>query len=353
MLTALALVLAAGWATADPARLAKGRELFGVACASCHGPDGKGNPEWENPVRPVDFSDCGTTAEHTEQWETIVREGGPARGLASVMPAFGEAFSDDEVGAIVAYLRTFCSEADRYPPGDLNFRRLLATGKAFPEAEVVLRAAHRPDATTRETELEVAYENRLGPRFQYELVLPLRTQAAHAVGGTGIGDVELEVKQVLHFDLARREILSAGLGLVLPTGSEAKSLGSGTVTLAPFLAYGKAWGPSIVQAKVEARLPTDTDKADREIEYAVAFSRALGPPPVAWTPAVELSGAWNTKTRTHEYAVWLELSKPLNKLAHVIASVGVQVPIRPREEKYRVEAYLLWDFGDGPFWLGW
>jgi hypothetical protein len=49
----------------------------------------------------------------------------------------------------------------------------------------------------------------------------------------------------------------------------------------------------------------------------------------------------------------IEASKPLNKLGHVIASVGVALPMRPREERYRIQAYLLWDFGDGPFWLGW
>jgi hypothetical protein len=37
----------------------------------------------------------------------------------------------------------------------------------------------------------------------------------------------------------------------------------------------------------------------------------------------------------------------------VIGSLGVQVPIRPRSASWRLEAYVLWDFGDGPLWLGW
>ena len=36
-----------------------------------------------------------------------------------------------------------------------------------------------------------------------------------------------------------------------------------------------------------------------------------------------------------------------------IAALGVRLPITESEEKYRIEAYLLWDFGDGPFWKGW
>jgi hypothetical protein len=43
----------------------------------------------------------------------------------------------------------------------------------------------------------------------------------------------------------------------------------------------------------------------------------------------------------------------LNALGHVIASIGVQVPLHPRGGSWRVEAYVLWDFGDGPIWAGW
>jgi len=353
MLALLPAVLSiSAWATVDAARIARGREVYAMACVQCHGRDGAGNPEWESAVRPVSFADCATTAEPAEQWETIVKKGGPVRGLSSVMPAFGEAFTDDEVGAVVAYLRTFCPRADAYPPGDLNFRRLLVTGKAFPEEELVLSVAHRPHRATRETELMATYEKRVGPRFQYEVTLPVRAQASGGEG-RGLADVEVEAKQVLHFDLRRVEILSAGLGVALPTGSESKGLGTGTVVFSPFLAYGKGLGRTLLQAKVEARLPADSQRADREIEYALGVSRALGQRTIAWTPAVELAGTWNTRTRLNDYAAVIEVSKPLNKLGHVIASVGVALPIRPREDKWRIQAYLLWDFGDGPFWLGW
>ncbi len=347
------ILLAAGWATADTAKIAQGREVYEAACAACHGQDGRDNPEWESPVRPVEFTECKTTAEPAELWETIVKKGGASRGLSSVMPAYGEAYTDEEISTVVAFLRTFCRDADRYPPGDLNFRRLLKTGKAFPEAEFVLRASHRPQRAGRETEIEAIYENRIGPRFQYELVLPFRPQASAQVGGTGVGDVELEAKYVLHFDPRRSQILSGGLGVALPIGSEEKGLGSGTTVFAPFLRYGKGWGRSFLQSKLELKLPAEGEKADRELEYAVGFSRALGSPRSAWTPAVELTGAYNTREKANEYAVWLEVSKPLNALGHVIGAVGVQLPIRPRAESHRIEAYLLWDFGDGPFWIGW
>jgi mono/diheme cytochrome c family protein len=352
-MTVLLLFFTAAWATGDPARLAKGRALYEQACLLCHGPDGRGNPDWENEVRPIEFSDCGTTSEATETWTTVVKKGGPARGLASVMPAFEEAYDDEEIGAVVAYLRTFCAEADRYPPGDLNFRRLLRTGKAFPEQEVVVRASHGPAKSTRETELEILYENRLGPTFQYEAVVPLRLQTSAPGEGSGIGDVELEGKKVLYFSQTRLDILSAGLGVSLPTGSESKGLGTGTVAFSPFLAYGKAWGRTLLQVQGGAEIPADGGKADPELRYAVGLSRALGPATAAFVPAVEFVGAYNTKTKEHEYAVWGEVSKPLNKLGHVIACVGAQAPIRPRDAPWKLEFYVLWDFGDGPFWIGW
>ena len=73
----------------------------------------------------------------------------------------------------------------------------------------------------------------------------------------------------------------------------------------------------------------------------------------AFVPALELTGTYDTKTKIHDTSAWVEVSKPLNKLGHVIASVGAQIPIRPRSDTWRLEAYVLWDFGDGPLWIGW
>jgi mono/diheme cytochrome c family protein len=351
MIGLASVLLFAGWATSNPA-IAKGKEIFQQSCAQCHGKDGRVNPEWESAVRPIDLTDCSTTAEPTELWESIVRKGGPPHGLSSVMPAFEEAFPKEDISAVVAYLRTFCPTADRYPAGDLNFRRLMKTGKAFPEAEWVLRLTDGGKGAEHEGELELAYENRIGPRFQYEIEAPLR-YAAPDGEGRGVGDITLGAKQVLHFDVPKKQILSASLGVTLPTGSEDKSLGSGVFTFSPSLAYGKAWGHTFLQATVGAELPTDTDKAARLATYAIGLSRALGPARSAWTPGIEWVGEVDTKTHEHEYGVWLELSKPLNRLGHVIAAAGVQIPLRPSSDPNRLEVYLLWDFGDGPFWIGW
>jgi mono/diheme cytochrome c family protein len=341
-----------GWATRDTERIARGRAVYETACLACHGADGAGNPEWESDVRPVPFDDCGTIAEPTELWKSIVVHGGPKHGLSDVMPAFGDAFSGEELGAVVAYLRTFCSEADRYPPGDLNFRRLIRTGKAFPEAEVVLSAEIVPDE--RETELEVAYENRIGPRFQYEVELPVRPAANREGLAAGAGDLTFLGKYVLHFDPERGRILSAGLGVDLPTGSEGKELSEGTAVFRPFVAFGQSFGRTVLQARAAVHLPADTARSSRVLRYAVGYSLPpIGMSRTGYVPAVELLGEWNRRTDRHAATALFGVSKALNKLGHVIASVGVAIPFRPVRGPTQIHAYLLWDFGDGPFWAGW
>jgi Putative MetA-pathway of phenol degradation len=184
-------------------------------------------------------------------------------------------------------------------------------------------------------------------------VVPIRAGTRVEGEGSGIGDIEVEGKKVLYFSQSRLDILSAGVGLSLPTGSESKGLGAGTAAFSPFLAYGKGWGRTFLQMQGGAEIPADGDKADPELRYAVGLSRALGPPSTAFTPAIELVGAYTTSTKEHEYAVWGEVSKPLNKLGHIIASVGGQFPIQPRDATWRLEFYLLWDFGDGGLGVGW
>ncbi len=353
-MTILALALLAGWSTANPAQIAKGKEVYEMACVLCHGENGAGNPAWESEIRPVSFADCGTTAEPSALWRSVVTNGGPKHGLADVMPAFGEAFPPEEITAVVAYLRTFCQTADRYPPGDLNFRRLLATGKAFPEAEVVLKTKIVPDEG--ETELEFVYENRLGPRFQYELEFPLRPTATNEGYGAGIGDVVVSGKYVLAFNPSKLQILSGGLEVALPTGNEGKGLSSGTTVFVPFLAFGKGIRSSVIQAKVAAELPADTDRASINYKYAIGYSfPPIGFSRTGYVPALELIGAYNPDNKSHSQTVVLGLSKALNKLGHVIASMGLGIPLRPTEgpKPKEFRAYLLWDFGDGPIWTGW
>ena len=118
-----------------------GAEIWDVACAACHGPDGAGQPRavLGFDVHIPDLRDCTfATAEPTPDWFAVVHEGGPVRGFDRMMPAYGNALSDEEIARVVDYTRGFCRELPDWPLGDLNLPRALFTEKAFPENEVVL-----------------------------------------------------------------------------------------------------------------------------------------------------------------------------------------------------------------------
>ncbi|MES1209899.1 MAG: c-type cytochrome, partial [Pseudomonadota bacterium] len=74
--------------------LRSGAEVWGAACAACHGPDGAGQPRavvgFDIPL--PDFRDCTfATSEPTADWFAVVHEGGPVRALDRMMPAFAGA----------------------------------------------------------------------------------------------------------------------------------------------------------------------------------------------------------------------------------------------------------------------
>ena len=43
----------------------------------------------------------------------------------------------------------------------------------------------------------------------------------------------------------------------------------------------------------------------------------------------------------------------LSRGGHVALALGVEVPVTGLDYDYRLHAFLLWDFADGPFWRGW
>src|SRR5216683_1635695 len=81
--------------------------LYLGLCATCHGADGRGS--WRATlflIRPGDLADSTRMAGHTDQYVSeIIKNGGAPIGRPG-MPAFGGALSDDDIRALVAYLRT-------------------------------------------------------------------------------------------------------------------------------------------------------------------------------------------------------------------------------------------------------
>ena len=115
---ALALALSA---LVTPAPGQEGRALYEKHCASCHGIDLEGQPNWmarndkgRLPAPPHD--ETGHAWHHSDrQLLTVTRDGlaAIAPGYESDMPAFGELLSDTEVLSILDYIKSHWPERER------------------------------------------------------------------------------------------------------------------------------------------------------------------------------------------------------------------------------------------------
>jgi len=102
---------------ATSATLVQGKQRYAMYCASCHGAQLQGEPNWRQrmvngrlPAPPHDVS--GHTWHHADaQLVSMVRDGfvpgvtAPI-GYESNMPAFGAVLSDAEIESIFAYIKT-------------------------------------------------------------------------------------------------------------------------------------------------------------------------------------------------------------------------------------------------------
>lgn len=101
--------------TADPALLAQGQCLYASNCATCHGANLQGQPDWKRrlatgrmPAPPHDVA--GHSWHHSDRDLFNLTKLGVAAvmgdGYESDMPAFGGKLSDDEIKAVLAYIKS-------------------------------------------------------------------------------------------------------------------------------------------------------------------------------------------------------------------------------------------------------
>lgn len=356
----LALTGPATMAAAQTAPGRSGAELYKAACAACHGPDGRGTEPtqlaFDTPL--PDFTDCSfSTVEPDADWLAVSHDGGPARGFSRRMPAFGDAMTDDELQRVLDHIRGFCGNKT-WPRGELNMPRPLLTEKAFPENEAVWTLSI--NATGRgQVGNELLYEQRLGARSQYELVIPLQMQEGDSGGwNRGLGDVAVALKHVLAHSLERGYILSAAGELVLPTGKERVGLGSGVAIFEPFVAFGHLLpADSFVQAQAGLELPFDTNRAGREAFWRVAIGKTFteGRFGRSWSPMVEWIAARDLESgATVKWDVVPQMQVTLNRRQHLMINIGVRVPVTQRSGRAtQVITYFLWDWFDGGLRDGW
>ncbi|MHA6287180.1 c-type cytochrome [Maricaulis sp. CAU 1757] len=101
--------------TDDPAVLTQGAELYRAHCASCHGAELEGQPDWRTrrpdgrlPAPPHDVT--GHTWHHPDavlfEITKLGTEAVTPPGYESDMPGFAEQLSDAEIRTVLAYIKS-------------------------------------------------------------------------------------------------------------------------------------------------------------------------------------------------------------------------------------------------------
>jgi len=106
----------------DPAMIARGKEIYDVKCAVCHGDagDGKGPAGAVLPLKPPDLRDKTGIAEMRDNyWFWRVSEGGqvePFKGKGSAMPPWKGELSVEDRWAVMAYQHSFSGHKGPHVP---------------------------------------------------------------------------------------------------------------------------------------------------------------------------------------------------------------------------------------------
>ncbi len=118
-------------AAPDPARLAFGGALYGEHCAACHGADLEGQANWRKrdsngllPAPPHD--ETGHTWHHPDPQLFEITKHGTAALVGSdyqtAMGPFSEVLSDDEIRAVLAYIKSRWPENIRTRQAEITER---------------------------------------------------------------------------------------------------------------------------------------------------------------------------------------------------------------------------------------
>jgi hypothetical protein len=358
-LTAGLLAFGPAGANAAPTQDASGASLYDAACAACHGNDGTGTAEeivgFDVPL--PDFTDCSFASREPDgDWLGVVHDGGPIRAFDRMMPAFGDALTEDEILRILGHVRTFCDDS-RWPRGELNLPRALVTEKAFPEDESVVTVAV-DTARTGAVMTTFVHEKRFGPRSQMEFVIPFAAAERDAGGWRGgVGDMAVAFKHTLFASLESGSILSAHAEVAFPTGDADRGFGKGYTVFEPFVTYGQILpSDSFLQFQGGFEIPADRDHADETfLRTALGKTWTRGSFGRSWTPMIEFLAVREFETgAATEWDIVPQVQVSLPTRQHVLLNVGVRTPLNERTGRStQIMVYLLWDWFDGGLFDGW
>ena len=105
--------------TLNPDRVAQGEQLYAQHCASCHGANLEGAPDWKKSLEdgslpPPPHDSSGHTWHHPDSLLlTIIAKGGQAVYDNAKMPAFGDKLTEDEITAILDFIKSKWGKDER------------------------------------------------------------------------------------------------------------------------------------------------------------------------------------------------------------------------------------------------
>jgi len=85
--------------------------LFTELCSVCHGMAGKGDGPSAQGLepKPADFTNCkAMTKDSDDVLFKIIKGGGQSAGRSTVMPAWGDSLSDQQIRELVKFIRGLC-----------------------------------------------------------------------------------------------------------------------------------------------------------------------------------------------------------------------------------------------------
>jgi len=81
-----------------------GEKVYKGKCATCHGPEGKGETPVGKATKARDFCSEEVQKETDEEWMAIVVKG------KNKMPAYDKKLTDAEIKDAIAYIRSLCKK---------------------------------------------------------------------------------------------------------------------------------------------------------------------------------------------------------------------------------------------------
>lgn len=332
-----------------------GKRVYEANCMACHGPQGQ--PDADSPlveslgVVPANFSDpLFNSREPLGDWKTVVTHGGQALGFSDQMPAFGTSLEEQEINAVLVYIKTLGGEHD-YPDGSLNLFLPVRTKKAFPEDEWVWKQRYTGQDGDDSWKNTLEYEFRVGKRGQAILELTHETTGSQS----DFGHFEPGFKYVLKHDAKAGFIATAAAQVGIPLNHDA------SWEFLPYIAIGKVLNDSFT-FQGSARLKLDLENSDEgsaEIAGIVHWVHSEWPRNLF--PALELvaevpfeRGTGSSRSDAVQFSILPQARIGLNKRGNIALNLGLELPVNDTE-RYDWQAYVffIWDFADGGLLEGW